>query len=347
MQFTNTPTEQHGSFRTCSSSTAQTLENPFEADACVFDTPSPSATITSLVDEPLFHTSYLSQGDKSYTSFDAMSTYSVESLDSSFDDFDATFPEVLAEEMGLGKQQIIHAQAVQIAFRGRPTVVELKNEKPTVTRASMMSFQRPALSPVKRSYTTRPIRISTDSRSSKSSEYSADNKSVSTEASDHSAPTTPQLESGSITPSSEYSPLTPDSRSVEEPSTLKTKDSSPATPTTIKPTKKPSRLRLFARRTLSMHNPPEAEMFKDLPATPEVPRTMNLGPLPTIKSKPKLLARGANEREPLFELPPSPMEEEIPSIPKRNANRNSFMRKPQSQPQRIRRMESHMGLNQR
>lgn len=330
-----------------------------------------SATITDLIDEPLFLPAYLAGADYATSPIlRTMSTTQVYSLPgavSSIDHLELNFPELLAEEISFVDQQCNCAEAIRIVAHGPPKVVDMMRAgRPRSSRrASQMLFkrptQRPMISPIQ------PSQIRSASISSVGTDSSMDRKTTSTEA---PSPRTPPLESDDTpdTSDSEFgSPSLPTPKSSFEDQhksivyPVKEENIQPTPTKSPLHMKKPSRLALLLpKRTTSSISPRSAaDMGKALPQIPPItPRTPGSA-RPTSfflhmnSSKSKLMARGADEREPILEIPPIPKSS---TYPPRSATSstvpilkdpivNRAKSKSVSRSHVIRRIESKMGLN--
>ena len=331
------------------------LEGRLDLDRKSSRTPLPSATITTFFDEPLFLTGYLGEEDEERELDMSMDSYSdtISLYDDAIiatDDFHATFPELLAEECGFVEHQCASATLVQIVSAGRPTMVDLlKDCRQSTFKASQIVMKRPATSPIRASY-IRPSRKSVSSVKSYTTAASSEDQSAT-----DSTPTTPTLENDLEelnTPTSEQSPITPKSsfdKDLKSPKEGEKKDLGPAimTPTGLSSrVRNSSRLRLFTRRTSSSST---VETVKTLPnVTVQAPSVY----MPS-RPRAKMVARGASEREPLVQLPPSPVYEEhgmgrpVAVHPTRRDSLAPPQTSAMPKRQRIRRMESIVGLNGR
>jgi len=291
---------------------------------------------------------------------DSMSSQSVYTLSSAADladDTDFNIPEMLAEDIVFADAQCNCAEAVRIVFAGPPKVVDLiRADRPRSKRASQIQFrrvqERPFLSPIQPAARASSV----SSESSRTSDTSMDRKSTVS-----STPSTPVLDNDETpgSPASEKSCPQPETprMSIETPehgfASSKDDTQSIMTPPTLKSyMRKPSRLFLPKRTTSATAEALDAN--KILPITPpQTPGSVVRSSSMFSASRPRLVARGASERQPPIELPPSPTQSERPSIPRRitaapaiptstpsirSSGRKSISRG-------LRRMESRMGLN--
>jgi len=329
------------------------------------NSPELSATITTLDDEPRFVPAYLAEpkGTSSlvFDNFvDSMSSQSVYTLSSAADladDTDFNVPEMLAEDITFADSQCNRAEAIRIVNAGPPKIVDLiRADRPRSKRASQIQFrrvqERPFLSPIQPAVRSSSV----GSERSRTSDMSVDRKSTAS-----STPSTPVLDNDETpgSPASEGSCAQPETprMSVETPdrgfaASKEDTQSIMTPPPTLKSyMRKPSRLFLPKRTTSATTQAMETN--KILPITPpQTPGSARPASMFTT-SRPKLVARGASERSPTIELPPSPTQTERPSLPRRitaapaipisapsirSSGRKSISRG-------LRRMESRMGLN--
>jgi len=293
----------------------------------------------------------------------SQSVYTLSSAAGLAEGTDFNLPEMLADDMDITftDSQCSCAEAVRIVFAGPPKIVDLmRADRPRSKRASQIQFrritERPTVSPIQPAVRASSVR----SQESRSSDDSTDRKTVAS-----STPTTPMLDNDEApgSPASEASPTQPATPRISTETSdhdfTATKDSAQAIvtpPPTMKSfMRKPSRLFLPKRTTSSTLQ--ALETNKILPITP--PQTPGSGGRPAsmfaTSSRPKLVARGASERSPILELPPSPtlsarpsftrsitalpaMPAPAPAPPMKSSGRKSISRG-------LRRMESRMGLN--
>ena len=338
------------------------------------DSPELTATITTLVDEPLFLPSYLATADYPSSPHRTMSSAQVYSLPDDVapsDYLELNFPELLAEETSFVDQQCNCAEAIRFVSHGPPKVVDLmRADRPrSARRASSMMFkrpsQRPSISPVQ------PAQIRTSSISSvdtASSDSSVDRKTTSSQA---DSPRMPSLDDTPDTSDSEYgSPTIPtpktsfeaQRKSIVQPVQNDMISSMPSRSSLRSHMKKPSRLALLLPKRSTSSNVPQSaiDIRKALPLTPVTPRTPNSARpassffLHTNLSKSKLVARGANERAPTFEIPPMPKSATYPAPRSVTSSSVPTLKDPiltrtksksVSRSHVIRRIESKMGLN--
>lgn len=276
--------------------------------SCITDpkhTPLVSASITDLVAEPLFYHSYLSEEEPLSTSdSDSMTSASLDStceasLD--LDNLETNFPELLAESCTFVEQQCGKAQAVVLKVVGRPKVIDVPSSptgaKPTLKRAATSPIHGPV---------SRLSRISSHSRKSSASESSNASPPPETYHPSGSAPSTPILDHEAQTPTSEFSPITPRTPRNPDFSYFNARKGQEDVDSTPKAVKKTSRFRLTSlyKRTASSETVPTLQPTTQPMTAPRAPPTS-----PAVY-RPKMIARGANERSPTLELPPFPESDE-------------------------------------
>lgn len=341
----------------------------------------PSATITNLIDEPLFLTGYLDEEDEEDSLpppmeddiGNASSNSSIITLDydhsPSDQDFqiDLLLPDILGDDVEYMEDACAaRAEAVSLISAGKPTLVELlKTTRPSSSlTAKRMTFRRSIGSVIqlsksksksKHSYRS-SVTSSTNSDTSDQSRGSSENErnSFSSEAS--SVPSTPVLDAEVTSPKFEQSPITPvTARSI--PLTIDTEfnlkpldaqyrirsTSAVSMPYAALPSeisvRKSSLSRLFPkRRAYTTTSDPKLFNNTSPQSAPMTPQSFMAG------RNLKMVARDASAREPILQLPPSPVYEEHNVASPRNGSASVpklVMRK-----QRIRRMASSMGLNE-
>lgn len=193
----------------------ESQERTFLDHKLSMEPPLPSATITDLCNEPLFLTNYLSEDEEEEEAISSSS----EADDMSFStgttssgipdelflptkDFEATLPELLAEECTFVEQQCNQAQVVTLVTAGRPKVVEVAKIEYSLTS--------------KRRWSTAPTRRNAHSYASKSSASTGHKTSTRSRSfaygmfSDPYYVSTPPLDADPSTPSTTYGPLTPE-----------------------------------------------------------------------------------------------------------------------------------------
>lgn len=327
------------------------LQDHLDLDRKALATPPPSATIKSLIDEPLFSGYQSEEEEASSPDTDEMSLLS--SLgsfdDDEGDDFDANFPEMLAESCTFVGQ---HAQAVRIRSPGRPKVIELA--KPDSPRSSTAS-SRPSLTasvrtPAPKSRHRSIADFSWASISDRSSSYTSDTLS-----------STSMLSSTASTPKSAHSPATPQySLDNVSPSLAPGSDAAKSR------LRNPYRLRLFPKRMTSLsefrnsisqqpvHAP--AVLVQQPQSAPPAESPVYNRHSQLLQQPSRLVARGPTEREPLVQLPPFPSEYKQPTVVVKERVVYSVLkgaptavpvRKPVGGRERMRRMTSGFGLNER
>lgn len=293
-----------------------------------------SATITDLCSEPLFFCGYQSEEEDISASEsdsmslsasntgtnDAASTISnhndalevnddVELLsplpspsEVNFSPSVANFPEHLAEDCNFVQHQCNEAQAVMVVSAGRPKMVQVAK----VDTASSPVLSRPGSSASGHTSIRSASRISimtskrhnrVDSTSSSSSEKS-NVSGMRASTSSPELPSTPGLESGLRTPSSVNTPSTP---RTPDSSFFDHRQSPTSSENSLTPTPKP---RLARDSSYRLKLPYMNKRSSSDTRSVYLEERLN-APLPSPPQfKPKMVARGANERLPTLELPP-------------------------------------------
>ncbi|KAF7846119.1 hypothetical protein BT93_L5222 [Corymbia citriodora subsp. variegata] len=243
------------------------------------DLPLPSATITDLCNEPLFFSGYMSEEEDISSESDSMS-FSTDSIGDmhddassakSSDDAEATFPEMLAEDCNFVEQQCSHAQAIRIVPAGRAKVIHVAKvtiPSSPITRFSSSS-SRSSHSRADSHMTFMSSKYNISRKGSASSSYSTTSNGAQVHKSSGSPelPSTPRLETGLKTPQSVGSPATPRSGAT------------------------------LARESVTV-------IYKETLDAPYSTTRSNPFSMPSFKSK--MIARAANERQSILELPPFP-----------------------------------------
>ena len=317
-----------------------------------------SATITDLCNEPLFFNSYLSEEeDSSASEEDDMSFSSTSTHQQGKEveaEFDSTLPEFLAEECTFVARECNKAKAVLLVAAGRPRLIQ-------VAKAHI----RPSPPPARHSATSGrvlrrsasrigpPSMLSIRQHSREVSESSSSSYSV---PGTPELPSTPLLESGLQTPTSACTPLTPDTTHASfhfDPlaSPTPTYNASMTASTRARPhtqfrVEQPS----MAKRSIShMHT-----VTLSLTGRPSLPLSAPLSAPPIYSFRPKMVARAANERSSMLELPPFPSDDAMRAVkptrpwalrkdsfgPVLTSRDNNKTAKP-----RMRKVESAFGLN--
>lgn len=244
--------------------------------------PLPSATITDLCNEPLFYSGYLSSEEE--MSSDDSSLASIGSVADDFiNELETNFPELLAEDCTFVEQQCKKAEAVTLVSPGKAKMVRVSR----VDMSSSPVIQRPSSSSGQ-GHARNASRLSIVSLRAHSHDGTPAPKSP-------SLPSTPELEAGLQTPESSHCPATPDSPASAYFDAL-------TSPTyTVTPTPKPRGRNPYRLRLSHTSKRPESVRSMDPPLS---------APLvaPSPQTKPKMLARGANERMASLDLPPYPRE---------------------------------------
>ncbi|KAF2153202.1 hypothetical protein K461DRAFT_267824 [Myriangium duriaei CBS 260.36] len=316
--------------------------------------PSPSSEYSSAVVSPAESTS-----PDTSKSIDIATVKIImpDSLSSAYGDSDYS-----SDNDSIFEMQCCQARAVRFLHPGKPSVVDLmRAEKPTFKRASQVVVRRPLsrpfISPVQ---PKRLRRSSTESKSEASgseASYSPRNRT-----SRSSIPTTPTLDDdeGSSSMTSDASPSSPetprssfeqDRRCFEaykespEPLVTQSLMSDLPTVTDIKQKfRRPSRLRLFPKRSISINSGSEGEMLK---ATPQLPpmilesASKSTGDVFTVNTpRPWLTDVGTKSPQ----LPPSPaLSNDQPLTAKLIPSRSLW--RDAGRPRFLRRVESRVGLN--
>jgi len=341
----------------------------------------PSATITSLVDEPLFYTGFCEHQEEIPSSMESdtgnassnSSLYSLDRAPSAEYDFDIDYllPEILGEDGDYSSQPYACAEAVSIISAGRPTLIDLlKTTGPSTSlTAKRLTLQRTSCILVESSPPKSiAARSSMSSHSSKGTVHTrnsseSDTKSFFSEAS--SVPSTPILDAHTESPKIEQSPITPTTIRLPSPTTGTMRHFKPidslydtfgpsSAPIQEQSARKYTLMRMFPKRAISTNAVVNTDPLNVRASTPFMPSFSFRPQTPQWNSalKAKMVARDAGAREPVISLPPSPIASTFSASATdltRSMRKDSIASHRGSsvfKNQRLRRMASSFGLNE-
>ncbi|KAK8203372.1 hypothetical protein M8818_005263 [Zalaria obscura] len=289
-----------------------------------------SATITDLVDEPLFHGHMYLSEEEAPSPVDSVDTMSLgsdnDALEQNMDvDVDSDCSDI--ETYTIEEQPCTRAQAVFLRSAGRAKVIEVPSSPIHSRRAanSLLSPLQTSVSHLSRntsgSTTSYPVSRSssttTHTSTSTSDTRPATYRPTGSPPPSIQSPTTPLLDEGALTPTSITSPLTPntphtptyfDVAAANSDSPTRTLASTSTLPKSLQAkTRSPYRLRLPSMIKRASTSFPNLEMPSQRHVS--VPLSSRASIAAPAVYKPRMVPRGANEREPTLELPPSPVEE--------------------------------------